>query len=148
MIWYLLEVTNIVGAVYKVCSLTKEGVDTSGNDNSLNFTLFAGGTREDLLTRVPCDWQGLTSEGRLVNFERISFQETGISRDNNSQFDADHISWDQNCCLFLTPFSIPQHLHNIGIFFLASERLYFVDESMAIQSTWKIETEILVALFF
>jgi hypothetical protein len=37
---YLLEVTNIVGTVYKVCSLTKEGVDTGGNDNSLNFTLF------------------------------------------------------------------------------------------------------------
>lgn len=76
--------------------LTKEGVDTSGNDNSLNLTLFASGTREDLTTRVPCDWQGLTSEGRLVNLERITLQETGINRDNVSQLDANHISWYQN----------------------------------------------------
>ena len=120
-ILYLLEVTNIVGAVYKVCSLTKEGVDTSGDDNSLNLTLFAGWTREDLITRVPCDWQGLASEGRLVNLEGISLQETGISWDNISQLDADHISWDQDCRFLFAPFSIPQHLQIFGSLLLAFE---------------------------
>jgi hypothetical protein len=54
---YLLEVTDIVGAINKVSSLSKEGMDTGGNDNSLNLTLFAGGTREDFITRVLGDWK-------------------------------------------------------------------------------------------
>lgn len=42
--YYLLEMTHLVGAVNKVCSLAKEGVDTSGNDDSVKLTLLAGGT--------------------------------------------------------------------------------------------------------
>jgi hypothetical protein len=33
---------NIVGTVNKMSSLAKKGVDTRGNDNSLNLTLLAG----------------------------------------------------------------------------------------------------------
>lgn len=41
--YYLLEMTHLVGAVNKVSSLAKEGVDTGGNDDSLKLTLLAGG---------------------------------------------------------------------------------------------------------
>ncbi|GFP85512.1 plasma membrane ATPase 4 [Phtheirospermum japonicum] len=41
---YLLEVANIVGAINKMCGLAEEGVDPSGNYNSLKFTLLASGT--------------------------------------------------------------------------------------------------------
>jgi len=103
-------VTNIVGAVHKMCSLAEEGVNTGGNDNSFYLTLFAGGTREDLTTRVLGDGQGLTGEGRLVNLKGISLQKTGICWDNIPQLDADQISWHQYCSFLFTPFSIPQHL--------------------------------------
>ena len=103
---YLLEVTNLVGAVYKVSGLSEEGVDTSSNYKSLNLTLLAGGTGEDLSPGILGDGKRLSSESRLINLKRIALQETGISRDNISQLDADHISWYQNCSLLLTPLSI------------------------------------------
>lgn len=120
---YLLKVTNLVGTIHKVSGLAKEGVDASGDNNSLNLTLFAGGTREDLITGALGDWQGFTSESRLVDFERITLQETGISRDDISQLDADQISWYQHCCILLTPLSTSQHLQivkrlNLLLFFL------------------------------
>jgi hypothetical protein len=39
---YLLEMTNIIGVVNKVSCLAEEGMNTSGDDNSLDFTLLAG----------------------------------------------------------------------------------------------------------
>lgn len=102
--------TDLVGAIHKVSSLAKESVDTSGDNNSLNLTLFTGGTREDLVSRIPGDWQGFTSEGRLVDFERITLQETAISWDDIAQLDADHISWYEDCCLLLSPLLVSQHL--------------------------------------
>lgn len=41
---YLLEVSNLVGAVDKVSCFAKEGVHSSGNDNGIELTLFTGGT--------------------------------------------------------------------------------------------------------
>merc|ERR1712226_273794 len=62
------------------------------------------------LVRVLGDWKGFTGESRLVDFKRITLQETGIGWDDVSQLDADHISWYQDCCILLTPFPIPQPL--------------------------------------
>lgn len=39
---YLLEVTNLVSAVNKVCSFAKEGVNSSGYNNSFDLALLAG----------------------------------------------------------------------------------------------------------
>jgi hypothetical protein len=108
-------VTNLVGAIHKVSGLAKEGMDTSGDNNCLNLSLFAGGTGEDLIARVLGDWQGFTGESRLVDFQWITLQEAGISRDDISQLDADQISWYQHCCILLTPLSIPQHLQIVKI---------------------------------
>jgi len=150
MTWYLLKVTNIVGAVYKMSSLAEEGMNTGGNDNCPNFTLFAGGARENSITRVPCDWQGFTSESCLVNFERISFQETGISRDNISQLDANHISRYQNWSILFSPFSIPQHLQNVAKFFLlANECVWSRAYSNPINmENWSEWTNVLLPWFW
>jgi len=107
---YLLEMTNIIGAVNKVSCLAEEGMNTSGDDNGLDFTLLAGWARENSISRILCDWKGFTGQSRLIDLERISLHETSISWDNISQLDADQISWYQNCCILLTPFPIPQNL--------------------------------------
>jgi hypothetical protein len=38
----LLEMSNLVSAVHKVSSFTEEGMNPSGNNNRLDFSLFAG----------------------------------------------------------------------------------------------------------
>ena len=111
LVSYLLEVTNLVGAVHKMSSLSKESVDTSSNNNSLNLTLLASGTRKDPVPGFLGDRKRLASESGLINLKRIAFQEASISRDDISQLDADHISRYQNCSLLLSPFSISQNLH-------------------------------------
>jgi hypothetical protein len=48
-----------------MCGLAKERVHTSGNDNSLEFTLLASGARVNPIARAFGHRQGLTSERRL-----------------------------------------------------------------------------------
>lgn len=47
----LLEMTNLVGGVDKMCGLSKESMNTSGNYNSFNLALLACRTRIDTITR-------------------------------------------------------------------------------------------------
>jgi hypothetical protein len=48
-----------------MCCLAKECVHTSGNDNGLNLTLFASGTRVHSITRAFGHRKGLAGECRL-----------------------------------------------------------------------------------
>lgn len=58
---------DLICTINKVSSLAKEGVDTSGNNHSLDLTLLTSGTGEHFIARVLSNRQGLTGEGRLVN---------------------------------------------------------------------------------
>lgn len=75
---------DLVGGVDEVSSLAEEGVDPSGNDNSFNLTLFDSGARKDFIAGHLGNGQRLSGEGGLVNFERISIQETSIGRNDVS----------------------------------------------------------------
>ena len=99
--------SNLIGAVDKVSGLAKESVDASGDDNGLDLALFDSGAREDLVAGAPPDRQRLSGESRLVDLQRVSFQEPSIRRDNVSQLDANDISRHQYRSLLLTPPSIP-----------------------------------------
>ncbi|GFP90427.1 plasma membrane ATPase 4 [Phtheirospermum japonicum] len=103
----LLEVTDILSAVNKICCFTKESVDPSGKNNGFNFTLFSCGARIHFATGLFGDGQRLSSEGRLVNLQGIPFKQTSVSRNNIAELDADYIAQDQNRGFLLAPSPIP-----------------------------------------
>jgi len=107
---YLLEMPHLIGAVYEMSSFTKKGVHPSGNHNSFNLTMLASRPREDFITWFLCNWQRLTSESRLINFKRVTLQQTSICWYNVPQLYADYISRNQDSSLMLDPPPISQNL--------------------------------------
>ena len=105
-----MEVANVVGAVHKVGSLAEEGVDAGGDDYSLDLPLLAGRAREDLVTRILGDGQGLTSERRLVYLERVPIQQSSVCRHDIAELDADDVPRDEDRRLLLQPSPVPLHL--------------------------------------
>lgn len=58
---------GIVVRSYQSCGTPKERVGPSGNDNSLRFSLFTGGSGETLISNMFGRGQGLSGEGGLIN---------------------------------------------------------------------------------
>nr|GMC61201.1 hypothetical protein CRG98_026008 [Ipomoea batatas] len=91
---YLLEVTNIVGAIDEMSSLSKEGADAGGDDDGVDLSLLHGGAGVGDVPGCLSDRQGFTCESRLINLEGIPFQEASICGDDISKLDADDIAGD------------------------------------------------------
>nr|GMC58495.1 hypothetical protein Iba_chr02aCG15820 [Ipomoea batatas] len=91
---YLLEVTNIVGAIDEMSSLSKEGADAGGDDDGIDLSLLHGGAGVGDVPGCLSDRQGFTCESRLINLEGIPFQEASICGDDISKLDADDIAGD------------------------------------------------------
>lgn len=46
----------------------------------------------------------------LINFQGVSTEESGISRDDIPKLDADDVSWDEDCRFLLAPLATSKHL--------------------------------------
>nr|GME20927.1 hypothetical protein CRG98_026008 [Ipomoea batatas] len=88
------EVTNIVGAIDEMSSLSKEGADAGGDDDGIDLSLLHGGAGVGDVPGCLSDRQGFTCESRLINLEGIPFQEASICGDDISKLDADDIAGD------------------------------------------------------
>jgi hypothetical protein len=58
---------GIVVRSYQSSGTTEESIGTSGNDDTLGFSLFTGGSGETLVSDMLGRRQGFSSEGGLVN---------------------------------------------------------------------------------
>lgn len=85
---------DLVGAVNETGSFLEEWVDSDGDDDSFDFSLFADRAKEDFVIGVLDDGEEFSGEGRLLNHRRITLKETSISWDDVTQLDADDVTRD------------------------------------------------------
>jgi len=74
----LLEMAHIVCGINQMSSLSKKGVHTSGNHNSVYLPLLTCRSRKHLISWLLCGWHWLPSQCRLANHH----QQTGLCEKN------------------------------------------------------------------
>uniref|UniRef100_J3M5Z1 Uncharacterized protein n=1 Tax=Oryza brachyantha TaxID=4533 RepID=J3M5Z1_ORYBR len=91
-----------------VGGLAEEGVDAGGDDDGLDLSLLAGGTRVDAVAGHLVDGEGLAGERRLIDLERVALHQPRVRRDDVAELDADDVSRHQDRRVLLRPLPVPQ----------------------------------------
>jgi len=89
---------------------TEEGVATSGDNDTLGFTLFASRTREALVTGLLALGKGLSSQSSLIDRNVDGLGKTAIGGDDITNLERNHITRDEICRVDFRPFAIAADL--------------------------------------